>query len=380
MTQFEANETENQKKYMRRAIELAQKGTGWTSPNPLVGAVIVKNGEIIGEGYHAKYGDLHAERNALKNCTTSPKGADIYVTLEPCCHHGKQPPCTDALIEAGIQKVYIGSDDPNPLVAGKGIQILRAHGIEVVTHFLKEECDALNDVFFHFIQNKTPYVVMKYAMSMDGKIAAASGDARWVTGEMARKKVHLDRHRYTGIMVGIGTVLADDPVLNCRVENTKNPVRIVCDTRLRIPEVSAIVQTANTIPTIIATASKNTEKMALLKACGCQILEVPVADGHIDLKVLMQMLGAQGIDSILLEGGAALNWSALQSGIIQKVQTYIAPKIIGGNTAKTPVGGQGILKMSDAFELERQKIEYIDEDIFIESTVRKRGEADCLQA
>ena len=364
------HENSDSEAYMRRAIELAKRGTGWTSPNPLVGAVIVKDGKIIGEGYHAKYGDLHAERNALKNCTQSPEGAEIYVTLEPCCHHGKQPPCTEALIEAGIRKVYVGSDDPNPLVAGKGIDILQAHGIEVQTHFLKDECDALNEVFFHYIQTQTPYVVMKYAMSIDGKIASATGDARWVTGEAARKKVHEDRHRYTAIMVGIGTVLADDPMLNCRIENTKNPVRIICDTHLRIPELSAIVQTAHTIPTIIATASQDADKKARLEADGCQILDISVLNDHIDLSVLMQKLGAQGIDSILLEGGAELNWSALSQGIVRKVQAYIAPKIIGGADAKTPVGGQGILKMSDALMLENTKIQWLGDDLLIEGTVK----------
>ena len=366
-------------KYMRRAIELARRGTGWTSPNPLVGAVIVKDGKIIGEGYHAKYGDLHAERNALKNCTQSTKDAAIYVTLEPCCHHGKQPPCTQALIEACIRKVYVGSDDPNPLVAGKGIEILRAHGIEVVTHVLKAECDALNDVFFHFIQTKTPYVVMKYAMSIDGKIASSSGDARWVTGETARKKVHEDRHRYTAIMAGIGTVLADDPMLNCRVENSKNPVRIICDTHLRIPELSAIVQTAKSIPTIIATAGTDVKKREMLEKYNCQLLDIPLLENHIDLKILMQKLGAQGIDSILLEGGAMLNWSAINSGIVQKVQAYIAPKIVGGEHAKTPVGGQGIFKMSEAIHLKNIKVQTIGEDFLIEGDVdRKESEANTF--
>lgn len=361
----------NDEKWMRRAIELAKLGRGWTSPNPLVGAVIVKDGVVIGEGYHARYGDLHAERNALKHCTSSAKGADIYVTLEPCCHHGKQPPCTDALIEAGIRKVYVGSDDPNPLVAGKGIEILRAHGIEVETHFLKDECDALNKVFFHYIQNKTPYVVMKYAMSLDGKIAAASGDARWVTGEAARAKVHADRHAYTAIMAGIGTVLADDPMLNCRFPETKNPVRIICDSHLRIPEDSAIVKTARDIRTMIAACDISSEKSARLDACGCEILQLPSKDGHLDLTVLMQKLGEMGIDSILLEGGGELNWSALNDGIVHSVQAYIAPKIVGGRLAKTPVEGVGIAQMADAIGLANLRVTQIGEDLLLEGDVLK---------
>ena len=208
--------------YMRRALELAEKGAGWVSPNPLVGAVIVKDEEIIGEGYHERYGQLHAERNALAHCTKSPKGATIYVTLEPGCHHGKQPPCTDALLAAGIRRVVIGSKDPNPLVHGKGIRILREHGVEVTEHVLEKECDAENEVFFHYMQTELPFVILKYAMTLDGKIATYTGASRWVTGEAARAHVHRMRNRYRAIMVGVGTVLADDPMLTCRLKGTEN--------------------------------------------------------------------------------------------------------------------------------------------------------------
>ncbi|HAE80491.1 MAG TPA: bifunctional diaminohydroxyphosphoribosylaminopyrimidine deaminase/5-amino-6-(5-phosphoribosylamino)uracil reductase RibD, partial [Lachnoclostridium sp.] len=202
--------------YMRRAIALAKKGEGWCHPNPMVGAVIVKEGRIIGEGYHARRGELHAERNAIKSLTESAAGAAIYVTLEPCCHYGRTPPCTEAILEQGITRVVIGSRDPNPKVAGKGAAILREAGLTVEEDFLKEECDALNPVFFHYITTKTPYVVMKYAMTMDGKIAAKTGDSKWITGEAARERVQEMRHACMGIMAGIGTVLADDPLLTCR--------------------------------------------------------------------------------------------------------------------------------------------------------------------
>ena len=203
--------------YMRRAIELAKKARGFTSPNPMVGAVIVKDNRIIGEGYHERCGQLHAERNALASCKESPKGAVMYVTLEPCCHYGKTPPCTEAIIEAGIRKVVIGSRDPNPKVSGKGAKQLRKAGIEVEEDFLRTECDALNPVFFHYISTGTPYVVLKYAMTADGKIASHTGKSKWITGEKARNHVHQLRHWYSGIMVGIDTVLADDPMLNCRI-------------------------------------------------------------------------------------------------------------------------------------------------------------------
>ena len=225
----------NDTDYMNLALELARRGMGWTSPNPMVGAVLVKNGEIIGQGWHTRYGELHAEREALKNCTGSPAGATLYVTLEPCCHQGRQPPCTQAILDAGITRVVVGSNDPNPLVAGKGLNILRAHGVQVETGVCKQACDALNQVFFHFITTRRPYVVLKYAMTMDGKIATRTGASKWITGETARKRVHEDRHRYRAILAGVGTVLDDDPLLTCRMEGGRNPIRVICDTRLRTP-------------------------------------------------------------------------------------------------------------------------------------------------
>ncbi len=225
--------------YMRMALELAKKGMGWTAPNPMVGAVIVKDGRIIGQGWHERWGEAHAERNALASCLEPPEGATMYVTLEPCCHHGRQPPCTDAILEAGIRRVVVGAGDPNPLVAGKGIRILQEHGVAVTEHVLEAECRKLNEVFFHFIRTKRPFVVMKYAMTMNGKIAAYTGASKWITGETAREHVQTQRHRYTGIMVGVGTVLADDPMLTCRIPDGKQPVRIVCDTSLRTPSFGA---------------------------------------------------------------------------------------------------------------------------------------------
>lgn len=221
--------------YMRMALEEAVKGEGWTNPNPMVGAVIVKDGRVIGKGFHERYGRLHAERNAIADCRESMEGATIYVTLEPCCHHGKQPPCTEAIIRERFARVVIGSDDPNPLVAGKGVRILREHGIQVDTGVEKEACDALNPVFFHYIRTGRPYVAMKYAMTADGKIATYTGASKWITGEAARQEVQKARHRYAGIMVGVNTVLADDPMLNCRLPGGHSPVRIICDTHLRTP-------------------------------------------------------------------------------------------------------------------------------------------------
>lgn len=363
-----------QEKYMERAIQLAKLGRGHTNPNPIVGAVIVKDDKIIGEGYHQYYGGLHAERNAFANCTEQPSGADLYVTLEPCCHHGKTPPCTDIIIEKNIKRVFIGSDDPNILVAGKGIEQLKQHGIEVHTGILKQKCDSLNTIFFHYIKTKQPYVVMKYAMTADGKIATYTGDSKWITGEKAREQVHYMRNALSGIMVGIGTVLADNPLLNCRIEGGKNPTRIICDSTLKIPMDSQIVQTANQIDTIIAFAQKKEQKQIELQNAGIKLLYLPNEQNKVDLKALMTELGKQQIDSVLLEGGGTLNECALQSGIVNRVEVYIAPKLFGGSNAKSPVEGKGIALAKNAYGLCLDNIQKIGDDILLEYDVKKAGE------
>ena len=364
----------NDKDYMRLALQLAKKGCGWTSPNPMVGAVIVKEGRIIGQGWHQQYGQAHAERNALASCTETPQGATMYVTLEPCCHYGKQPPCVDAILDAGIRRVVVGSADPNPLVAGKGITLLRAHGIAVTENVLQEECDELNRVFFHYITTKRPFVSMKYAMTMDGKIAAYTGASRWITGEAARNHVQQQRHRFRGIMVGVGTVLADDPLLTCRMEGGRDPVRIICDTHLRTPLQSQVVTTAKQVPTILATCCGDLEKQAAYQQAGCRVFCLEEQCGHVNLPQLMEQLGQEQIDSILLEGGGTLNWSALESGIVQQVQAYIAPKLFGGRDAKTPIEGTGVPLPGAAFRLKNSRLERLGEDFLIESEV----EYPCL--
>ena len=360
---------ETNEKYMRIAIGLAEKGAGFVNPNPLVGAVIVKDGEIVGQGYHQEFGRPHAEVNALSSCTAAPEGAALYVTLEPCCHYGKTPPCVDAIIASRIKEVVVGCLDPNPKVAGKGVEALAREGVKVTTGVLEGECRRQNEVFFHYIRTQTPFVVMKYAMTADGKIATSSGASRWVTGAMAREKVHSDRHRYMGIMVGSGTVLADDPFLTCRMDGGKNPVRIICDTSLRTPADSNIARTAKDIRTIIATACDDRDAVAPLLDAGCEIVLVPKKGDHIDLRSLMQDLGSAGIDSILLEGGSTVNFSALESGIVNKVQAYIAPEIFGGINAKTPVGGEGFAEISGCVTLKDSVVTHVGEDILIESEV-----------
>lgn len=354
------------KEYMKIALEEASKGTGWTNPNPVVGAVIVKDGRIIGKGHHRRYGQLHAERNAIASCKETMKGATIYVTLEPCCHYGKTPPCTEAIIEEGFSRVVIGSMDPNPLVCGKGAEILRRHGIRVDTGILKEECDEINKVFFHYIETGTPYVVMKYAMTADGKIATCEGKSKWITGEAARLDVQKSRHRYAAIMAGVGTIIADDPMLNCRLAGGNSPVRIICDTHLRTPEKAKVVETAGEFETLIATCCTDKEKHLQYLKKGCQILVLTEKDGHVDLKELMKELGKRKIDSVFLEGGGWLNYSALQSGIVNKVQCYMASKIFGGADAKSPVEGRGVRLPEEGFRLKNRRIREIGEDILIE--------------
>lgn len=370
-----------EEQFMKRAIELAKQGVGWTAPNPLVGAVVVKNGRVIGEGYHRKYGELHAERNALAACTEDPAGATLYVTLEPCCHYGKTPPCTEIIIEKKIAKVVIGSRDPNPKVAGKGARILRERGIEVVEDYMREACDALNPVFFHYITTKTPYVVLKFAMTLDGKIATRTGASKWITGEAARNHVHQLRGRYAGILAGIGTVLADDPMLNCRIDGAHQPLRIILDSHLRIPMGSRLVRSAKEYPLLIVCnestrdREEGTNRIQKLEEAGAKVWTLPEKDGHPDLNVLMQRLGEEKIDSVLIEGGGTVNEAALKAHIVHHVYAYIAPKIFGGEDAKTPVEGSGIRLPQECAKLRLAKITVLLNDMLLEYDVE--GETEC---
>lgn len=350
---------------MRRAITLARRGAGWTNPNPLVGAVVAKNGRIIGEGYHESWGQAHAERNALASCTEDPAGSTLYVTLEPCCHTGKQPPCTDAVISAGISRVVVGSRDPNPLVSGKGNAVLREAGIEVVEDVLRERCDALNPVFFHFIQTGLPYVVSKWAMTLDGKIATHSGDGRWVSCEESRADTHRLRHRLAAVMVGINTVIADDPLLTARCDfPTRQPVRVVVDSKLRIPEDCQLLKTACDVPVLVATAvAQDGDRAEAMRALGAQVVSLPRSDGEVDLSALMHLLGTRGIDSVLVEGGGTLHEAMFRTGLVNRTIVYLAPKVCGGANAITPVAGTGIERMADALELGHPMVERIGDDL-----------------
>ena len=389
-------------RFMRRAIDLAWRGWGWTNPNPLVGCVLVRDGRVIGEGWHEKCGQAHAERNALADCarraadgatdaehvdanaapTADParghaRGATAYVTLEPCCHTGKQPPCTDALIAAGVARVVVGSRDPNPLVAGKGSAQLREAGIPVDEDALRGECDELNPVFFRFISRKTPYVVAKWAMSADGKIACASGDARWVSGPESRRDVHELRHRLAAIAVGIDTVMADDPLLTCRREDEpgNQPLRVVLDSRLRIPEDCALVRSCaqGEAPFAVATCASVDDpatdagtKAQRLRALGVEVLHVPQdGAGHVAIKPFLRTLGKKGIDSLLVEGGSGIHGAFFDEGAVDEAVVYLAPKVVGGADAPSPVAGAGAARMAEAAVLGRPRAHALGDDLKI---------------
>jgi diaminohydroxyphosphoribosylaminopyrimidine deaminase/5-amino-6-(5-phosphoribosylamino)uracil reductase len=361
-------------KYMKIALDLAEKGRGLVSPNPVVGAVIVKKGKIIGEGYHKMYGEDHAEVDAFKNADEEVEGAVMYVTLEPCSHYGKTPPCADLIIKKKISKVIIGTLDPNPLVAGNGVKKLKEAGIEVKVGVLEDECRKVNEIFMKYISEKTPFVLMKTAMSLDGKISTYTGESRWISGEESRKQVHELRAKYSAIMVGVNTVIQDDPELTCRIEGGRNPIRVILDSKLRIPITSKIVESAKEIKTIVVATNKAPKKNGImLEKKGINILLTNEIEGRVDIKDLMKKLGELNIDSVLLEGGSSLNFSALEQEIVDKVQIYIAPILLGGDMSKSTVGGKGVEHLKDAFRLKNIITQTVGEDLLIEGYVEKRG-------
>lgn len=361
---------EQHKHYMLRAIQLAKKGSGYTSPNPMVGAVIVKNGMIIGQGYHQTYGEAHAEINALRQCKEDAKGATLYVTLEPCSHTGKTPPCAYAIIEAGISKVFVGMEDPNPLVAGRGLALLEEAGIDVICGICEKETKELNRIFIKYITTGRPYLTMKSAMTLDGKVASVTGDSQWITGEESRAYVHKLRHQVSAIMVGVGTVLVDNPRLTTRLPegDGKNPLRVILDSKARTPINAALIdQEGETL--VMVTREAPPDKIRQLRQRGVEVEVMTHAEG-INLDEVMTSLGKRGIDSVLLEGGGRVNASALEAGSVDEVMIFIAPKIIGGQ-GKSPVIGNGIPLMKDAIRLQGLQMEYIGSDILIRGYIQE---------
>ncbi len=359
-------------KYMKLALELAEKGRGKVNPNPMVGAIIVKKNKVIGKGYHECYGEAHAEVKAFQNATEDVEGATLYVTLEPCSHYGKTPPCVDKIIDKKINRVFIGSLDPNPLVSGRGVEKLIDAGIEVTTGILEKECRELNEIFMKYMVERKPFVIMKTAMSLDGKIATKIGESKWITCSESRNNVHRLRDQVAGIMVGVNTVIMDNPELTCRIENGNNPVRIIVDSSLRIPIDSKVLGKQHIAETIIATTPQaDIRKKIEIEDKGVKVLITESLEGKVDLQDLMSKLAMENIDSVFLEGGSTLNFSALEQSIVDKVQVYIAPKIIGGDKSKTPVGGSGVECLINAFQLHRVSYRTIGEDILIEGYIRR---------
>lgn len=351
--------------YMRRALALARKGIGKTSPNPAVGCVVACNGEVIGEGWHRKAGTPHAEIHALKEAGSRSKGADLYVTLEPCSHFGKTPPCADAVIKAGIRRVFIGMRDPNPLVSGRGVDKLRSAGIEVTAGLLEETCRSINRPFIKHMTTGLPYVTLKSAMTLDGKTATINGDSRWVTGGPARRHVHRMRSMNDAIMVGIGTVLADDPQLTCRIAGGRDPVRVIVDSGLKIPASAQVFHVDSSSRTIIATFSDDHQKIGHLTSLGAEVLNCDGCVGGVDLPGLLRLLGSKGIQSILLEGGSTLAGAMFRERLIDRCVFFYAPKLIGGEGAGL-FSGAGVQLMGDAVPLENISVRRFAADIMIE--------------
>lgn len=359
-------------KYMRLAMQLAGNAIGRTSPNPLVGAVIVKDNRVVGCGWHRKAGTPHAEVHALNQAGELAQGADVYVTLEPCAHYGKTPPCAKALVEAKVKNVYGGLLDVNPKVAGKGFKILEDAGIHVEYGFLQDELRKQNEVFFKWIEHKKPFVVLKAAMTLDGKIATATGQSKWITNETSRAYGYKLRDIYDGIMVGINTVIEDNPMLTARVDGGKNPIRIVVDSSLKI-DINANVVQDKSAKTIVATTDKaDKDKILKLQAQDVDVIVVDKDENDkVDIEKLLDILGQQNICSILVEGGATLSGSFVAKKLVDKVYFFIAPKIIGGKEAKTPVAGTGILNLQEALALKDIQIGKLEEDILIIGRVDK---------
>lgn len=360
---------------MKLALKLAKKGAGWVNPNPMVGAVIVKNNVIIGQGYHEYFGGPHAEVNTINSCSRSPRGATLYLNLEPCVHHGKTPPCVELIVEKGIRKVVIALKDPNQKVNGKGIQYLKSKKVMVETGLLEEEAAMLNEAFIKFITTRKPFCLFKGAMTLDGKIASATGDSRWISGESSRKLAHRLRHEFSAIMVGIGTVLKDNPTLDARRSRkiSKDPLKVVVDSLARISLDSHVLTTNPQLTVVAVTKQASSAKLNEIKRMGAQAIVCPEKNEQVDLEYLMLALGLMDIDSILLEGGGTLAFSAVRDNIVDKVMLFIAPKFIGGKKAPTILEGEGIRRISNAIPLHVSSMKMLKEDIMIE------GYFSCLQ-
>ena len=360
--------------YMQLALELAERGAGYTSPNPMVGALLVKQGRIVGQGYHQKVGGAHAEVNAIADAGAEAAGATLYVTLEPCHHTGRTPPCTAASLAARIARVVVAMADPNPHVTGGGGAFLAQQGLEVAWGVRAAEAQRLNEVFVKHTLSGRPIVYLKYAATLDGRLAAATGDARWVTGPEARAFVHQLRQRVDAIMVGIGTIVADDPSLTTRLADGQgvDPQRIILDPQLRIAETARLLHQRSTAGTLLVSGERrDPPKRARLEALGVGVLEMPLAGGRIGLEALMAELGGRGICSVLIEGGGGTIGAALRSGVVDKVYAFLAPKLLAGDDGVPVCRGEGAATMADALVLEQVAVRRFGEDSLVEGYIKQ---------
>jgi diaminohydroxyphosphoribosylaminopyrimidine deaminase/5-amino-6-(5-phosphoribosylamino)uracil reductase len=348
--------------FMRLALREAAKGLGRTSPNPAVGAVLVKGGRVVARGHHSRAGGPHAEVVAIRAAGARARGADLYTTLEPCDHYGRTPPCSIAVLEAGVRRVFVGSADPNPLVNGKGIARLRAAGVEVVPDVLRAECDALNAHWFKYIRERRPYVTLKAAVTLDGRIATRTGDARWVTGEAARRWVHRLRDRVDAVLVGAGTARADDPLLTTRLPGGRgrDAVRVVLDTDLSLPARLALLNPRSQAPTVVAHASARTRRVRP----GVELLRCRRGKGGVDLRDLLEKLAARGVTHLLVEGGARVHARFLAEGLVDRVAVFVAPKLLGSDGVPLLAVG-GPARMADALRLDEVQVEKVGEDVLV---------------
>ena len=351
---------------MRRALELAERGRGHVEPNPLVGAVVVRDGRPVGEGWHRRFGEAHAEVNALAAAGPAAPGATLYVTLEPCCHHGKTPPCTEAVLRSGIARVVAAMADPFPQVAGKGAALLRAAGVPVDVGACEAEARRLNAPYLKLLATGRPYVHAKWAMTLDGKTATRTGDSQWISNEASRRRVHALRGRMDGIVAGIGTVLADDPLLTARPPGPRTPVRVVLDSHGRLPLTSQLARTACDVPVLVgAAAPLDARRHDKLTAAGCEVLALPGEGGRPSVTALLDELGRRRWTNLLAEGGSTVLGSFLDAGEIDEVHVFVAPRLVGGAEARTPVGGAGLARLQEALALERWEVEPIDGDVLL---------------
>ncbi|HBI45071.1 MAG TPA: bifunctional diaminohydroxyphosphoribosylaminopyrimidine deaminase/5-amino-6-(5-phosphoribosylamino)uracil reductase RibD [Planctomycetales bacterium] len=351
---------------MRRALELAERGRGWVEPNPMVGAVVVRGGQIVGEGWHQRYGEAHAEVVALTAAGDAARGSTLYVTLEPCCHRGKTPPCTDAILRAGVGRVVAAMSDPFPPVAGKGADLLRAAGVPVEFGIGEAAARRVNAPYLTLLAIGQPYVHAKWAMTLDGKIATRTGDSKWISNEASRRLAHKLRGRMDAVIVGIGTALADDLQLTARPPGPRIAIRVILDSNCRLPADSALAKTAREVPTLVAaTTQAPPERMAALRSLGCEVLTLPTASGRTDVTALLAELGRRRFTNVLVEGGGAVLGAFLDAGVIDEVHVFIAPRLAGGAAARTPIGGKGVDEIAKALALTELRVEVVDGDVLV---------------